>query len=467
MSEVPMPGYVYRFDEEPDTSEPKKLLGGKGAGLNAMTRLGIPVPPGFTLTTEVSKHYREHGGRYPDGLEEKVDRELAGLAERMGRGFGDEREPLLVSVRSGAAISMPGMMDTILNLGLNDRTVEGLVEASGDRRFAFDAYRRLIQMYGDVVLGVEQGLYEDAFAQLKEKHGDRTTADSLVPAEALEQLIDVYKEITARHRSEGFPQDVHTQLWGAIGAVFRSWDNPRAERYRRMQGIPGDLGTACNVQAMVFGNMGVDSGSGVAFTRNPSTGEPILYGEYLPNAQGEDVVAGIRTPLSLTAASAPPGREDETLERRAPDVFRQIRDHCQTLERELRDMQDIEITVERGVPFILQTRDGKRTSHAAVRIAVDMADEGLLTREEAILRVDPQGLDQLLHPRLPPPADLATRGIHAFATGLPASPGAATGRIVFDADEAERQAEDGKDVVLVRRETSPEDIHGMKAAQGI
>ncbi|MFW6066718.1 MAG: pyruvate, phosphate dikinase [Myxococcota bacterium] len=462
-----MSRYVYRFDEAPPTSEPKRLLGGKGAGLNAMTRIGVPVPPGFTITTEISTHFRAHASAFPDGLEDEVVDALRWVERRMGRTFGDHGEPLLVSVRSGAAVSMPGMMDTILNLGLNDHTVEGLADASGDRRFAFDAYRRLIQMYGDVVLGVEHASYEEAFAQLKDEHGDRTMPDSRVPAEALGELVEEYKQITEREGAAAFPQDVRAQLWGAVRAVFQSWDNPRARRYRRMQNIPDDIGTACNVQAMVFGNMGDDSGSGVAFTRNPSTGEKILYGEYLSNAQGEDVVAGIRTPLSLTAESAPPGREEESLERQAPEVFRQIRDHCANLERTFRDMQDIEFTVERGQPFILQTRDGKRTTHAAVRVAVDMVEEGLIERDEAVLRVDPEGLDQLLHPRLPTPDELAARGVHSIATGLPASPGAATGRIVFDADEAERCAADGREVVLVRRETSPEDIHGMKAAEGI
>jgi pyruvate, orthophosphate dikinase len=460
--------FVYRFDDEVTAEEPKMLLGGKGAGLNAMTRLGIPVPPGFILTTEVCRHFRDHDSTYPDGLETAVAEALQSVEESLGRKFGDPDDPMLLAVRSGAPASMPGMMDTILNLGLNDQTVEGLARVSGDRRFAFDAYRRLLQMYGNVVLGVEHDAFEEVFTQLKDRHGGRGTSDADVPAEVLEELVQAYHRILERERgADGFPQDPHAQLWGSIGAVFRSWDNARARRYRRMQRIPGHWGTACNIQAMVFGNMGDDSGSGVAFTRNPSTGERALYGEYLPNAQGEDVVAGIRTPLSLTAVAATPGREDETLERRAPEVFAQIRDHCEHLERHFRDMQDIEFTVERGRPFILQTRNGKRTAQAAVRIAVDMVEEQLLEPNEAVLRVDPNGLDQLLHPRLPSPDTLSKLGVEPIASGLPASPGAATGRIVFDADDAERQAADGKEVILVRRETSPEDIHGMKAAQGI
>jgi pyruvate, orthophosphate dikinase len=459
--------FVHRFDQPIDVSEPKMLLGGKGAGLVAMTGLGIPVPPGFVVTTEVCTYFRKHDGTYPDGLDAQVDDALRAVEDSLGRRFGDVDDPLLLAVRSGAPASMPGMMDTILNLGLNDRTVEGLARTSGDRRFAFDAYRRLLQMYGNVVLGIDHARFEDAFTDIKGANGSRSVVDSDVSAEVLEQLVRNYEELIVREGEGEFPQDPKQQLWGAVGAVFRSWDNPRALRYRRMQRIPEHWGTACNIQAMVFGNMGDDSGSGVAFTRNPSTGERALYGEYLPNAQGEDVVAGIRTPLALTAEAAPPGREHEALERRAPAVLEQIRSHCDELERHFRDMQDIEFTIERGRPFILQTRNGKRTAHAAVRIAVDMVDEGLLSREDALLRVDPAGLDQLLHPRLPPPDELAGRGIEALAVGLPASPGAATGRIVFDADTAEQLAQDGKEVILVRRETSPDDIHGMKAAQGV
>ncbi|MCA9614417.1 MAG: pyruvate, phosphate dikinase, partial [Myxococcales bacterium] len=414
--------------------------------------------PGFTITTDVCLAWRANHG-LPDGLETELKVAMEGVELRAGRRFGDPSDPLLVSVRSGARVSMPGMMDTILNLGLNAETVEGLAAKSGDRRFAFDAYRRLVQMYGDVVLGVDHHRFEAILGALKKELGDPGVLDSKLPADALETLVGRYLAML-EEVGQPFPSDVQAQLHGAIAAVFGSWDNPRAIRYRKMQGIPHDWGTACTVQAMVFGNLGETSGSGVAFTRNPSTGEKTLYGEYLANAQGEDVVAGIRTPLALTAEAAPPGREDETLERTLPEVFTEIASLAQTLERHFGDMQDIEFTVEQGRAYILQTRSGKRTAHAAVRIAVELEAEGVLDQEKALLRVDANSLEQLLHARLPTPDELLVRGIRAVATGLPASPGAAVGAIVFDADEAERLAAEGKDVLLVRRETSPEDIHG-------
>ncbi|MDH5491967.1 MAG: pyruvate, phosphate dikinase, partial [Myxococcales bacterium] len=361
---------------------------------------------------------------------------------------------------------MPGMMDTVLNLGLNHETVEALAREMGDRRFAFDAYRRLLQMYGDVVLGADHGLFEAALREIKAEEGGVLTLDKELSAAALERLVGRYEGILEQG-GKPFPRDAREQLRGAVGAVFSSWDNARARRYRRISGIDDDWGTACTVQAMVFGNLGEQSGSGVAFTRNPSSGEGLLYGEYLANAQGEDVVAGIRTPLALTALAAAPGQEEESLERRQPEVFAAVARHCAALEAHFRDMQDVEFTIERGEVFILQTRAGKRTAHAAVRIAVELVEEGKITPKEAVLRVDPASLDQLLHARLPPPEELAARGTIALASGLPASPGAATGRIVLHADEAERLALDGEAVILVRRETSPEDIHGMKAAQGI
>ncbi|MCA9581368.1 MAG: pyruvate, phosphate dikinase [Myxococcales bacterium] len=462
-----MARHVFLFDDDIGDADPKELLGGKGRGLREMTKMGIPVPPGFTISTETCRKWYELGERFPDGLSEQVDGALAEVEGRVGRRLGDAADPLLVSVRSGAAASMPGMMDTILNLGLNDATVKGLASKSGDPRFAFDAYRRLLTMYADVVMGVERELFEKALGDLKRELGDASMADSTVPAEKLEALCDQYKRIIETESGQPFPQAVNDQLWGAIGAVFRSWNNPRAIRYRQMQDIKGLLGTAVNVQAMVFGNMGDDSGSGVAFTRNPSNGSKILYGEFLNNAQGEDVVAGIRTPRPLTAQGSVPGEEGKSLEVAAPEVFQQIAEMADRLEKHFTDMQDIEFTVEQGRVYILQTRNGKRTAHAAVKIAVDMVGEGVLSREQALLRVDPTTLDQLLHAKLPSPEALAAQGIHPVASGLPASPGAAMGKIVLTADEAERMAADGHDVILVRRETSPEDIHGMKAAQGI
>ncbi|MFC0634809.1 pyruvate, phosphate dikinase [Brevundimonas balnearis] len=439
----------------------KNLLGGKGANLAEMSSLGLPVPPGFTITTEACVHYYSNGQSYPADLADQVKAGLAAVEGVVGKTFGDPTNPLLVSVRSGARASMPGMMDTVLNLGLNDETVEGLAALSGDRRFAFDSYRRFITMYSNVVLG----LSHDDFEEVLDDHKDRLglTVDTELAAEDWEKVVADYKAVVEDRLGRPFPQDPHDQLWGAIGAVFASWMNERAKFYRRMHDIPESWGTAVNVQSMVFGNMGETSATGVAFTRNPSTGEARLYGEFLINAQGEDVVAGIRTPQSLTRA----GREEmgetaPSMEEAMPEVFAQFVDVVGTLERHYRDMQDIEFTVEQGRLWMLQTRNGKRTAKAALKIAVEMAADGVISRDEAVLRVDPSALDQLLHPTLDPDAPRTV-----VAHGLPASPGAATGKIVFDADEAERLNQLGDAVILVRDETSPEDIHGMHAARGI
>ncbi|HFD15620.1 MAG TPA: pyruvate, phosphate dikinase, partial [Rhodospirillales bacterium] len=439
----------------------RDLLGGKGANLAEMAGLGLPVPPGFTITTEVCAHFYAHDRRYPPDLEEQVTAAMRRVEELLDLRFGDPERPLLVSVRSGAPVSMPGMMDTVLNLGLNDSTVEGLARMGGDRRFAFDSYRRFIQMYGDVVLGIDHYLFEDQLEDLKQSRGCRFDTD--LDAEALERLVEAYKRIVREATGAPFPEDPNAQLWGAIGAVFGSWMVPRAVTYRRLHDIPGDMGTAVNVQAMVFGNMGEDCATGVAFTRNPSTGEKAYYGEYLINAQGEDVVAGIRTPQPLTRAMAEAnGNAGSSMEERMPETFAELVRVFELLERHYRDMQDIEFTVQRGRLFVLQTRTGKRTAQAALKIAVDMAREGLIDRREAIARVDPASLDQLLHPSLDPTAER-----RVIARGLPASPGAVSGEVVFTADEAERRAQAGREVVLVRIETSPDDIHGMHAARGI
>ncbi len=457
---------VYHFDDEIDGAS-GDLLGGKGGGLAAMTQLGLPVPPGFTLTTEVCAAFLGRGLQFPEQLPSELNDALAKLEGRLGRVLGDVDAPLLLSVRSGASVSMPGMMDTVLNLGLNDETVEGLARASGDRRFALDCHRRLLEMYGDVAMDVSLQRFDDTLRRLKERLGDPSMADADLDEAQLEELISQYKRLILDVAGRPFPEDVSEQLWGAIAAVFRSWNNPRARRYRLLEGIPADIGTACTVQAMVFGNLGETSGSGVAFTRNPSTGEPVIYGEHLSNAQGEDVLAGVRIPCSLSAQGAPVGREDESLEIGQPEVFAELGRICATLEQHFGDMQDIEFTVEEGRPYILQTRRGKRSALASVRIAVDMVEEGLLDREHALLNIDASQLDQLLHARLPEPEALAKRGIHPLASGLPASPGAAIGRIVFHADDAVKLAAEGREVILVRRETSPEDIHGMKSAEGV
>jgi pyruvate,orthophosphate dikinase len=439
----------------------KNLLGGKGANLAEMSSLGLPVPPGFTITTEACVHYYTNGQTYPDALAAQVAAGLKTVEQVVGKTFGDAANPLLVSVRSGARASMPGMMDTVLNLGLNDQTVEGLAALSGDRRFAFDSYRRFITMYSSVVLG----LSHDDFEEVLDDHKDRlgVTIDTDLTASDWEKVVADYKAVVEDRLGQPFPQDPHDQLWGAVSAVFASWMNDRAKFYRRMHDIPESWGTAVNVQSMVFGNMGGTSATGVAFTRNPSTGEAKLYGEFLINAQGEDVVAGIRTPQSLTRA----GREEmgetaPSMEEAMPVVFAEFVEVVGRLESHYRDMQDIEFTVEQGRLWMLQTRNGKRTAKSALKIAVDLAAEGVISQEEAVSRVEPSALDQLLHPTLDPKAARTV-----VAAGLPASPGAATGRIVFDADEAERLAQLGDAVILVREETSPEDIHGMHAARGI
>ncbi len=439
----------------------KNLLGGKGANLAEMSSLGLPVPPGLTITTEACVHYYAEGKSYPAGLQEQVDQALAKVEGQAGKRFGEAANPLLVSVRSGARASMPGMMDTVLNLGLNDETVEGLSVLFGDRRFAFDSYRRFIQMYSNVVLGLEHSLFEEILDDHKERL--EVSVDTALTAADWEKVVADYKAAVKRELGADFPQDPRDQLWGAIGAVFASWMNDRAKFYRRMHDIPESWGTAVNVQSMVFGNMGDTSATGVAFTRNPSTGENRLYGEFLINAQGEDVVAGIRTPQALTkAAREEMGESAPSMEEAMPEVFAQFKDVVERLERHYRDMQDIEFTVERGVLYMLQTRNGKRTAKAALKVAVDQVAEGLISKEEAISRVEPSSLDQLLHPAIDPGA---IRDV--IASGLPASPGAATGEIVFAADEAERLAELGRAVILVREETSPEDIHGMHAARGV
>jgi pyruvate,orthophosphate dikinase len=458
-----MTQYVYRFGGgvSDGGNGDKNLLGGKGANLDGMAGIGLPVPPGFTISTPVCALYYEQGETFPDSLKAEVATGVTHIESVTGKKFGDAADPLLVSVRSGARVSMPGMMDTVLNLGLNDQTVQGLAATSGDDRFAWDSYRRFIQMYSDVVLGLDHGRFEEALEIAKEDNG--FSLDTELTAAHWQKLVAEYKAIVEELWGKPFPQDVHDQLWGAIGAVFGSWQSERAKVYRRLNDIPGDWGTAVNVQAMVFGNMGETSATGVAFTRDPSKGDNAYYGEFLINAQGEDVVAGIRTPQYLTrAAREAAGAKPLSMEEAMPEVYAQLASVFETLEKHYRDMQDIEFTVERGKLWMLQTRSGKRTAKAALKIAVDMANEGLITREEAILRVDPMALDQLLHPTLDPKA---TRDV--LTKGLPASPGAASGFAVFDSDTAEKRAAAGDSVILVRVETSPEDIHGMHAAKGI
>ncbi len=458
-----MTKWVYAFgggNADGDTSM-KNLLGGKGANLAEMASLGLPVPPGFTMTTDVCTSYYDNDKTYPDDLTRQVETGLAHVEKITGKTFGDTSNPLLVSVRSGARASMPGMMDTVLNLGLNDETVQGLAELSGDRRFALDSYRRFITMYSDVVLGVHHHNFEDIIEQHKDNQG--YMLDTEMSADDWAKVIEGFKEVVRDDLGRDFPQDPKDQLWGAIDAVFGSWMNDRAIVYRRLNDIPAEWGTAVNVQAMVFGNMGETSATGVAFTRDPSTGENKYYGEFLINAQGEDVVAGIRTPQTLTKiAREEMGETNPSMEEALPDVYKQLAGTFETLEAHYKDMQDIEFTVEQGSLWLLQTRTGKRTAKAAMRIAVEMAESGQITKEQAILRVDPMSLDQLLHPTLDPeaPRDIV-------AMGLPASPGAAIGEVVFSSDEAEAMAKAGKKVILVRIETSPEDIHGMHAAEAI
>jgi pyruvate,orthophosphate dikinase len=455
--------WVYRFGngKAEGRADMRNLLGGKGAGLAEMASLGLPVPPGFTITTEVCTYYYENGKTYPKGLRQQVEAALADVGRITGKTFGDSANPLLVSVRSGARASMPGMMDTVLNLGLNDATVEALAKKSGDQRFAYDSYRRFITMYSDVVLGFGHHHFEEILDEHKDKRG--YTLDTDLSADDWVELVGRYQQRLQEEHGEPFPQEPEQQLWGAIGAVFGSWMNQRAITYRRLHRIPESWGTAVNVQAMVFGNMGETSATGVAFTRNPSTGDKRLYGEFLINAQGEDVVAGIRTPQEITEAARAEVRSDKpSMERAMPQAFKELRRIYGVLERHYRDMQDLEFTVEQGKLWMLQTRAGKRTAKAALKIAVDLANEGLISRKEAISRIEPAALDQLLHPTIDPKAERKV-----IATGLPASPGAASGEIVFSSDEAEALKAKDKRVILVRVETSPEDIHGMHAAEGI
>ncbi len=439
--------YVYAFDE-PSTGG-RDLLGGKGMGLAEMTQMGVPVPAGFTITTDACRAYMSSGKSLPEGVEQEIEEHLGALQEKTGKRFGDTNDPLLVSVRSGAAVSMPGMMDSILNLGLNDDAVVGLARATGNERFANDSYRRLIQMYGEVVDGIDGHRFEQALTDLKKSRGASQDVD--LSAHDLAGLIDTYRAVYLEETGRDFPQDPREQLARAVRAVFDSWDSPRAQVYRRTYDIPDELGTAVNVVQMVFGNKGDESGTGVAFTRDPSTGEPGLYGEFLANAQGEDVVAGIRTPEPLAQ-----------MEQKLPAAFVQLLDTMRRLEEHYRDMQDIEFTVEDNELYLLQTRSAKRTAAAAVKAAVDMADEGLISREDAVARIDPAQLDQLLHPMIDPTADweVATKGLNA-------SPGAACGAIVLDADTAEERGKAGESVILVRWETTPDDIHGLIQAAGI
>jgi len=450
--------WVYRFSE--GNKDMKELLGGKGANLAEMTTIGLPVPPGFTITTEVCNHYSAHGG-YPEGVDTQLEAALASLEADTGKTFGDASDPLLLSVRSGARASMPGMMDTILNLGLNDVTVQGVVASTGNARFAYDCYRRFVSMYGDVVLGCNEGgdievdVFEDRLEAMKKAKGAEYDTD--LTADDLKQLVAEFKAAVKETTGSDFPDDPLQQLWGAISAVFGSWDNDRAVAYRRMYGIPDDWGTAVNVQTMVYGNTGEESGTGVAFTRNPASGENEFYGEFLVNAQGEDVVAGVRTP-----------RPAIELEEVWPDVYAQLMDIRKTLESEMRDMQDFEFTIEKGRLFMLQTRNGKRTGLAAIRIAVDLADQGLISPDEALMRIEPEQLNQLLRPIFgPEDKQRAVAEGRVKAKGLPAGPGAASGRVVFSAADAEAWAARGEQVLLVRDFTSPKDIRGMDAAQGI
>ena len=441
--------FVYFFGE--GTKDMKKLLGGKGANLSEMTNIGLPVPPGFTITTETCNLFYELGKKWPEGLWEQVLSNLAKLENKMGMKFNDLVNPLLVSVRSGSAVSMPGMMDTVLNLGLNDKTVQALIKKTGNERFAWDAYRRFIQMFGDVVMEVKHEKFEQAITSMKKKKGVKV--DTELTAADLKELVDEYKKIVMDEKGVSFPQDAKEQLKMAMNAVFDSWNNNRAISYRNLYDIPHSLGTAVNVQSMVFGNMGNDSGTGVAFTRNPSTGENKQYGEYLLNAQGEDVVAGIRTPLTI-----------DNLKKDMPKIYDQLMDIFKTLENHYKDMQDIEFTFQEGTLYMLQTRTGKRTAASAIRVAVDMFKEGLIDKKTAVLRVEPDQLDQILHKRLDPKEKEKAKVI---AKGLPASPGAAVGKVVFHAADAVKEAKDGFKVILVRTETSPEDIEGMATAQGI
>ncbi|WP_375631392.1 MULTISPECIES: pyruvate, phosphate dikinase [unclassified Bartonella] len=458
-----MKKWVYSFGDgkaEGSASE-RNLLGGKGANLAEMSNLGLPVPPGFTLTTEVCNFYYAHDKSYPEELQESVKQALRRVGEQTGREFGSEQKPLLLSVRSGARASMPGMMDTVLNLGMNDETVKAIALQANNERFAYDSYRRFIQMYSNVVLGLDHSYFEEILDEAKACNG--YTIDTEMTADDWKNVIISYKAYVEEKLGTPFPQDPEQQLWGAIGAVFSSWMTARAVTYRRLHSIPESWGTAVNVQAMVFGNMGEDSATGVAFTRNPSTGKKELYGEFLVNAQGEDVVAGIRTPQNITeSARIVAGSNRPSLEKIMPEAFLKLCQIAQKLEQHYRDMQDLEFTIEKGKLWMLQTRSGKRTARAALKMAIEMVEEGLINREEAVMRIDAKSLDQLLHPTLDPKAERFVIG-----RGLPASPGAATGEIVFTSEEAETVSAEGRKVILVRVETSPEDIHGMHAAEGI
>jgi pyruvate,orthophosphate dikinase len=451
--------YFFAAGEAEGNAGMKSILGGKGANLAEMTAIGLPVPPGFTISTEVCTHYNEAGGKLPDWVRPAVQVALQRVESKIGKKFGDTANPLLFSVRSGARASMPGMMDTILNLGLNDQTVEGLAQSSGNPRFAWDSYRRFIQMYSDVVMGMNSSMLEVTLEDLKDEKGYKL--DTELTVEDLKALVKKFKDLVRQTTGQMFPTDPWEQLWGAISAVFRSWNTPRAITYRELHDIPASWGTAVNVQSMVFGNMGDDSATGVAFTRDPSTGEKKFYGEFLINAQGEDVVAGIRTPQPLTKHSAN-GSNLKSLEELMPKAFQELEENYKKLEKHYRDMQDIEFTIEKGILWMLQTRNGKRTAKAALKIACDMIDEKLISEEEALMRIDPASLDQLLHPTLDPKAEKTL-----LAKGLPASPGGVHGQIVFTSEDAVEWKEKGKKVILVRVETSPEDIAGMVAAQGI
>jgi pyruvate, orthophosphate dikinase len=447
--------WVYNFEDTPqaDKTSLKNLLGGKGANLSEMIRIGLPVPPGFTITTAACNEFYKLDQNYPTELKDQVSEAIKKVETRIKKVFGDENDPLLVSVRSGARVSMPGMMDTVLNLGLNDKTVVGLAKKTNNETFAYDSYRRFIQMYSNVVLNVDHHNFEDLIENYKLTKG--VVLDTELTAEDWKSLIVSFREQIQKEIGKDFPQDVHEQLWGAVGAVFQSWRNQRAKTYRKLNNIPEEWGTAVNVQSMVFGNMGSDCATGVAFTRNPSTGENSFYGEYLINAQGEDVVAGIRTPQNITKkARLESGSEDLSMEESMPDVYQELVAIYQKLEKHYRDMQDIEFTVENKKLWMLQTRSGKRTAKAGIKIAVDMVEEKLINKDEALLRIDPKILDTLLHPTLDPKAKK-----DVIAKGLPASPGAASGKVTFTADDAETLKAQNQKTILVRLETSPEDIH--------
>ncbi len=468
-----MPEYVYFFEEgkADGNAKMKTLLGGKGANLAEMAQLGVPVPPGFTITTDICAYYYQHGGGYPVELKSQVEKAMHRLEEIMGRKFGDPENPLLVSVRSGAALSMPGMMDTVLNLGLNDHTVQGLIDHTGDERFAYDCYRRFIAMYGDVVLGLkpqskdEHDPFDELIEEMRNKRG--VESDNQLPASDLKELIERYKGLIRERKKVEFRHDPWDQLWGAITAVFGSWNNPRAIAYREINDIPDSMGTAVTVQSMVFGNLGEDCGTGVAFTRNPATGDNVFFGEYLINAQGEDVVAGIRTPQPINRHQKG-DNSGPSLEETMPEIYSELEGIRSKLDRHYRDMQDIEFTIERNKLWMLQTRTGKRTGFASFKIAVDMVRQGIISKEEALMRVDPDQLNQLLRPTFDPKAKSdAIRDGNLLARGLNAGPGAATGRVVFNAHDAEEWAMRGEIVILVRLETSPDDIRGMHASRGI